>query len=153
METGIESAVNVPGVAMEITLDSSVGQDGTESNNSKPNHNPRQNVIPTTVSRQLHDNLYKYKQLETELTKVEHHIDFLKTCIKEARVPFGLRWNTTVNVMEPNEDINQIIKQHQIQAELELVKIMVTRYESVQDNLKKTTPNHGEHFGEYEDRG
>lgn len=87
------------------------------------------------MSRQLHDNLYKYKQLETKLTKVEHHIEFLKTCIREARVPFGLRWNTTVNVMEPNEEINQIIKQHQVEAELNLVKIMITHYEKVQENL------------------
>ena len=130
----MDPPVNTPHVAMEINMTTS-GQDGNESINSNPNNNPLQNVIPTALSRQLHDNLYKYKQLETKLTKVEHHMDFLKTCTKEARVPFGLRWNTTVNVMEPNEEINQIIKQHQIEAELELVKIMLTHYESVRKDL------------------
>ena len=35
----MEPTVNIPSVAMEITLESSAGQDGKESNNSNPNHN------------------------------------------------------------------------------------------------------------------
>ena len=41
----IQPAVNVPSVAMEITLDSSIGQDGKESNNPNPNHNPSTIIV------------------------------------------------------------------------------------------------------------
>ena len=107
-----------------------------ELQNPNPNHDPHQNVISTKVSRQLHDNLHQYKQLQTKLTKVNHHIDFLKTCLEEVRIPFGLRWNTTVNVMEPNEEINQQIKLVQLKAEKELLKVIIDHYNTVRDNLE-----------------
>ena len=64
---------------MDITLTTTEnnGQDGRELD-SNPNHNLLTDVIPTMVSRQLYDNLYKYKQYETKLTKLEHHIEFFK---------------------------------------------------------------------------
>ena len=118
---------------MEVTL-TSAGQGGNEAI-SNPNHNPSSNVIPSMNSREMFDNLYKYKQTETKLTKVEHHIDFLKTCVKEGRVPMGLRWNININVMEANEEINQELKQHQIEAELGLLKVMLLHYTQVQEKL------------------
>jgi len=38
-----------PSVAMEVTLETT-GQDGTESANSNPDHNPPTDVIPTSTS-------------------------------------------------------------------------------------------------------
>ena len=120
-----------------MTLEAAGGPDGSASNNSNPNHNPSSNVIPTTGSRQLHEYLHKYKTIETKLTKLEHHIEFLETCRNEGRVPFGLRWNVTINLMEANEDINQDLKQLQIQAELTMVKKILEYYKQVKDDLDK----------------
>lgn len=122
--------------APEITLEAAGGQDGTELPNSNPNHNPNSNdVIPTTGSRQLHEYLHKYRAIETKLTKLDHHIDFLQTCQNEGRVPYGLRWNVTINLMEATEDINQELRQFQIESELNMVSKITDYYKKVQKDL------------------
>lgn len=118
----------------ELTMEDIFGTDGREAN-SNPESNPTLNVIPTTTSRQMYDQLYKYKQIETKLTKVNHHIEFLSTCVKEGRVPLGLRWNININVMESDENINQELRQHQVEAELALLKIMIKHYLTVRNKL------------------
>lgn len=79
---------------------------------SNPNHNPANNVIPRSASRELQNILFQVKKVETQYTKVDHHITFLSSPIDENIIPTGLKWNITVNVMESNNEIEKLITEH-----------------------------------------
>ena len=84
------------------------GIDGTS--NPNPNNNNSRDVIPRTAS--LDNVLFQLRKIETQLTKVEHHIQFVDTSLKEKLTPTGLTWNVNINVMFNDQKFELTIREH-----------------------------------------
>ena len=100
-----------------------------------PNNNPPANVIPRSASRELQDKPFELKKIETQSVKAQHHIIFLTSAIDEGVMLNGLAWNVTVNVMQPNNEINKEIKEHIQTSVTGLMEILRSHYNKVEGNL------------------
>ena len=105
-----------------INLEAS-GIDSTINHN--PNNNPSRDVIPQTAS--LENVLFQLRKTETQLAKVDHHIQFLDTALKEKLTPTGLTWNVNVNVMFNDQSFESIITEDILESESTLVNIIMQK--------------------------
>lgn len=98
--------------------------------------NPNSNdVIPRSASSELQNTLFQLRKVQTQHAKVEHHIIFLSSAIEEQVIPNGLAWDITVNAMDPNEKINQEIKEHIRESQFKLCEILRSHYDYLEAKL------------------
>lgn len=94
-------------------------------------------VEPLTRER-IETLLYQYKKNNTKLTKSIHHCEFLQDCLKQRRVPKGLKLQLTLNAVDQDKGLEGRIAGILIQAELEILEELISHYEELNEKLTKS---------------
>ena len=119
--------------------------DGTIGNpNHNPNHDPSTDVIPRSasldcviidepevVTTNIDELLKEYKVNQSKLVKVEHHIKHLEESLKQLKIPRGLQINQECQVIDETEDFRIHIREIQLNAEIEIVNVILDHYRPI----------------------
>jgi len=83
--------------------------------------------------------LEEYRICQSKLSKITHHLDFLRESLKKYTIPKGLQINKEYHVIDETNDFRAAIRNILMNAEVETTEAIISHYEELQRSITEKT--------------